>query len=196
MNSVAGVIIAAGSSSRLGQPKQLVEWDGETLLKRAIRVAQESGTTPLLVVLGAHREEIESRVDFSGTKIVVNRNWEEGMASSIRVGIEGLRENESEAAGVLLMICDQPAVTAEHLHRMVAAFQRNPTSAIASVYAGKRGIPAIFPSDAFDELLALRGDRGARGLLSNLARTVIEIALIDGDLDIDIPEDLSRLRES
>lgn len=196
MNSVGAVIIAAGASSRLGQPKQLVKWQGETLLQRAIRIARESGTAPVLVVLGAHREEIESRVDFCGTKIVVNRNWQEGMAGSIRFGIEGLKEKSFEAEGALLMICDQPAVTTDHLRQMLDAFHRNPTSAVASLYAGKRGIPAIFPSEAFPDLLALRGDMGARGLLLKPDRKVIEIPLRNGDQDIDSPEDLSRLRTS
>jgi molybdenum cofactor cytidylyltransferase len=194
VNSVAAVIIAAGSSSRLGQPKQLLIIDGETLLQRAIRVAHEAGAMPVLVVLGAHREEIEARVDFAGSKIVVNAHWEEGMASSIRAGLEALLVDQPGTRGVLLMICDQPRVTPEHLGRMIDTFRQSETSVIASVYAGKRGIPAIFPRQGFSELLALSGDKGARGLLSEPGRKVIEIALDGGEVDIDRPEDLSQLR--
>jgi molybdenum cofactor cytidylyltransferase len=194
MNSVAGVIIAAGSSSRLGQPKQLLVSQEETLLHRAIRLANEVDTHPVLVVLGAHREQIELGVDLSAARVVVNPDWEEGMAASIRVAILALRERASGAAGVLLMVCDQPAVTAEHLRRMLAAFEQDRNSAIASVYAGKRGIPAIFPRASFAELLALRGDTGARGLLSDPNRQVIELALEGGGVDIDRPEDLLHLR--
>jgi molybdenum cofactor cytidylyltransferase len=193
VNSVAAVIIAAGSSSRLGQPKQLLMLDGETLLQRAIRITHEAETSPVLVVLGAHREEIEAGVDFTGSKIVVNPNWEEGMASSIRAGVGALTD-EPGSPGVLLMTCDQPRVTAEHLGRMMAAFRHSETSAIASVYAGKRGIPALFPRSAFPELLTLHGDKGARGLLSEPDREVIEIALDGGEVDIDRPEHLSHLR--
>jgi molybdenum cofactor cytidylyltransferase len=100
----------------------------------------------------------------------------------------------SECSAVLLMICDQTAMTAEHLREMLAAFKRDPDKAVASVYAGKRGIPAIFPREAFADLLALRGDQGARGLLAVAARTVIEVPLAGGEVDIDRPEDLSRLR--
>ena len=92
------------------------------------------------------------------------------------------------------MLCDQPAVTAEHLGRLLAAFRQNPANAIASAYSGKRGIPAIFPREAFPDLLALRGDQGARGLLSEPRRAVTEIALDGGELDIDRPEDLARLQ--
>jgi len=187
------VIIAAGSSSRLGQPKQLLVLNGEALLQRAIRNAHEAGASPVIVVLGAHREQIQSEVDFSKAGIVVNRGWEEGMASSIRAGVDELQK-APDVPGVLLMLCDQPAVTAEHLGRMISAFRQNPANAIASVYSGKRGIPAIFPREAFPDLLALRGDQGARGLLSAPSRTVTEIALDGGELDIDRPEDLARLQ--
>ena len=195
VNRVAAVIIAAGTSSRLGQPKQLLMLEGETLLQRAIRIAHKAGARPVLVVLGAHRDEIEAQVDFAGSNIVVNPNWEEGMASSIRAGVEALAE-ETGCSGVLLMICDQPRVTPEHLGRMIDAFQQSETSAIASVYAGKRGIPAIFPRQAFAELLALRGDKGASRLLSEPDRQVVGIVLDGGEMDIDRPEDLSHLRAS
>lgn len=192
MCSVAAIIIAAGPSSRLGQPKQLVTLDDETLLQRTIRIAQEAGANPVFVVLGAHREQIESRTDFSSSIVVTNPDWEEGMASSIRVGIESL-DKQPETAGVLLLICDQLAVTAEHLGQMLVAFEQNPSNLIASRYAGKRGIPAIFPSTAFAKLLALRGDKGARELLSGPDQRVIEVPLENGGFDIDSPQDLARL---
>ena len=188
------MIIAAGSSSRLGQPKQLLMLQGEALLQRVIRIVREAGATPVFVVLGAHREGIEAAVDFSHACIVVNHEWEEGMGSSIRAGIQAVLKQPVETAGVLLMICDQPAVTAEHLGRMLDAFRLNPTVPVASMYAGKRGIPAIFPLAGSAELLTLRGDQGARGLLADPNRTVTEIPLERGDLDIDSPEDLVHLR--
>ena len=193
MKDVAAVIIAAGSSSRLGQPKQLLVFEGETLVERAIRIARDAGTSRVLVVLGAHRQQIEDRVELSDVEIVVNPDWEEGMASSIRAGTQALDRDSSECSAVLLMTCDQPAVTAEHLRSMLAAFERDPDKAVASVYAAKRGIPAIFPREAFADLLALRGDQGARGLLAGAARTVIEVPLAGGEVDIDRAEDLSHL---
>lgn len=194
MRSVAAVIIAAGSSSRLGEPKQLLLLEGETLLGRALRMATDAGTEPVLVILGAHRERIEAGVDLSGVKVVANDGWKEGMASSIRLGVEELSKQASESDGVLLMVCDQPAVTSEHLARMFEAFRQHPESAIASTYADKRGIPAIFPRNAFADLLALTGDQGARGLLSQHDRPVIEVPLAGGELDIDRPADLAHLR--
>lgn len=196
VDQVAAIIIAAGSSSRLGQPKQLLVLKGETLLQRAIRVAKEAGASPVVVVLGAHREQIESQVDHSAVRIVHNLRWEEGMGTSIRAGLHALEEQAPNAAGVLLMVCDQPAVTSEHLIRMLDAFRQHPAATIASVYASRRGVPAIFPQQAFVDLLALRGDRGARGLLLGRDRTVTEIPLEGGEMDIDRPEDLARLSGS
>ncbi|HEY2470290.1 MAG TPA: nucleotidyltransferase family protein [Terracidiphilus sp.] len=193
MRHVVAVIAAAGSSSRLGQPKQLLMVDGEPLLQRAIRFAHEAGASPVFVVLGAHREMIESRVDLAAAKIVANEVWKEGIASSIRAGIEAVQAEAPDASGVLLMICDQPGVTSEHLRRMLNVFWQSPETAVASVYAGGRGTPAIFPGAAFADLNALGGDKGARSLLTKAPWPVTGILLEGGEIDIDQPEDLAQL---
>ena len=192
--SVAAIIVAAGSSSRLGQPKQLVVVDGETLLQRAIRCVQEAGASPVFVVLGAHRELIGNSIDFGEAKIVANEDWEEGLASSIRVGVKAVQAEAPTAEGLLLMTCDQPRVTAEHLHRLIQmSYAQSAPTAIASTYAGIRGIPAIFPRQAIRDLLALRGDKGARALLAQPPWPVICVALEGGEVDIDRPEDLAQM---
>ena len=109
--SVAAIIVAAGASSRLGQPKQLVMIDGESMLQRAMRCAQEAGASPVFVVLGAHRELIQNAIDFGAANVVVNDDWEEGLASSIRAGVKAVQAEAPSAEGVLLMGCDQPRVT-------------------------------------------------------------------------------------
>lgn len=192
--SVAAIIVAAGSSSRLGQPKQLVMIDEESMLHRAIRCAQEAGASPVFVVLGAHRELIQSAIDFGAANVVMNSDWEEGLASSIRAGVKTVHAEAPTAEGVLLMGCDQPRVTTMHLHRVIqmSYAQWEPT-AIASTYGGTRGIPAIFPRQAFRDLLALRGDKGARVLLAKPPWPVISIPLDGGEIDIDRPEDLAQL---
>ena len=195
VKSVAAIIVAAGSSSRLGQPKQLILIDGEPLLQRAIRFAQEAGAAPVIVVLGAHRELIESRVNFSAAKIVINDKWQEGLASSIRAGISGAEPEIPATAGFLLMICDQPCLMAPHLRSMIGLFSAQPEEVIvASTYAETRGIPTIFPRSAMGDLRSLRGDQGARGLLLHSRWPVIEIPLEGGEIDIDRPEDLDHLR--
>ncbi len=191
--SIAAIIVAAGASSRLGQPKQLVMADGQPLLQRALRRAREAGAEPVFVVLGAHREVIEKAIDFGAATIVRNDDWEEGIASSIRAGVRAV-DAGTEAAGVLLMTCDQPRTTAKHLRKMIQAFDAQEEAlVIASIYAGARGTPAIFPRVLFADLLGLRGDRGARGLLASASMPVVEIQFRGGEVDIDRPEDLVEL---
>jgi len=183
MDSTAAIILAAGASTRLGQPKQLVMLKGETLLARTVRIAQEAGCSPILVILGAESEHIRAACPLPNAHIVVNEQWREGMASSIREGIDALRNfpREGRPAGAILMTCDQPAVTPNHLRVLAASGEIT-----ASTYAGRNGVPAYFPASCSAALAQLSGDAGARELLRN-ARTV---PLEYGELDIDTPESL------
>ncbi len=184
MENVAAVILAAGASRRLREPKQLVRLHRETLLERTVRVAAEAGCSPILVVLGASSEVILAQSALTPAEIVLNPEWEEGMASSVRVGIHALPP-QTQAA--LLLTCDQPMVTAEHLQRLASAASPDP---VASRYAGRHGVPAYFARNSFAELLQLSGDQGARHLLA-AARA---IDLPGGDIDVDTPESLRRAR--
>jgi molybdenum cofactor cytidylyltransferase len=193
--SVAAIIVAAGSSSRLGQPKQLLIVDGEPMLQRTIRNAREAGASPVYVVLGANRDAIEKAVDFSSAVIVGNPEWDKGMASSIRAGVRAVEVESSKIAGILVLSCDQPRVTKDYLRRMIETFAAQPDApTIASAYAGVRGVPAIFPRHAFPDLLVLDGDQGARRLLVNQSRAVLALPLDGGEIDIDRPEDLAKIR--
>jgi molybdenum cofactor cytidylyltransferase len=172
----AAVILAAGASTRLGEPKQLVVLAGETMLERAVRTAREAGCSPIVVVLGAEAGQIRERCTLHTATVVVNSSWQEGMASSIRTGISAI----GSVNGVILMTCDQPAVTPHHLRSLSAH-----AAVTASSYAGRRGVPAYFPASAFAELAALTGDAGARELL----RSTPSIPLPLGDLDVDTSAD-------
>ncbi|WP_263354266.1 nucleotidyltransferase family protein [Acidicapsa acidisoli] len=188
---VPAIILAAGASRRLGQPKQLVRVAGETLLARTIRVVCESGTQPVIVVLGAHRESIVSEVDLSGVQVVTNHNWEQGIASSIHEGMRTVEQSSAKAAAVLLLVCDQPKLSVEHLRRLIEVYQEADEPAIvASRYAGIAGIPAIFPMNQFEKLLRLRGDAGARYILREPDCAMVTIDFEGGEVDIDTPEDL------
>jgi molybdenum cofactor cytidylyltransferase len=192
--AVSAIVLAAGASRRLGRPKQLLIYGGETLLARSIRMASEAGADPVFVVLGAHHERIRTEVAWSGTIFVVNENWEKGIATSIHAGLAALDASASNAPGALVLSCDQPRLTAEHLRALMEAFvaQAEP-SMVASSYAGVRGIPAVFPRAVFPHLLALSGDRGARTLLVEPPCPLIALSFEGGEVDIDEPGDLAQL---
>ena len=193
-DSIPAIILAAGASRRLGQPKQLVRYKGETLIERAIRIAAESGTSPVIVVLGANREQIGSAIDFDSATAIFNPHWEQGIASSIHAGLEAIERLTPASIGILILPCDQLRLTADHLRALLSAFAAQAESSIsASTYAGALGIPAVFPRAAFPELLALRGDKGARALLLNPPCPVFEIPFDGGEIDIDEPADLDLL---
>jgi len=175
---IAAVVLAAGASTRLGEPKQLVTLAGEMLLERAVRTAREAGCSPVVVVLGASAERIEQQCDLSDAMVVVNDLWSEGMGSSIRIGMAEVRD----ADGVVLMTCDQPSVTSFHLRALMDS-----GGITASEYAGRRGVPAYFPKAAFAGLMELHGDMGARDLL----REAAAVGLPGGELDVDTAADVA-----
>jgi molybdenum cofactor cytidylyltransferase len=184
--SIAAVVLAAGASKRLGEPKQLMTLGGETLLERAVRVARESGCLPVVVVLGAEYGQVLGSSVLGDVVTVINDEWEKGMASSIRLGVRSLGFAAKDAEGVLLMTCDQPAVTAKHLFHLTLRAEVK-----ASRYAGKNGVPAFFPKKYFNKLMELKGDAGARELLAEAQYEELE----NGDLDVDTAADLARARE-
>jgi molybdenum cofactor cytidylyltransferase len=181
--SIAGIVLAAGSSSRLGRPKQTVVFDGHTLVERATRVAQEAGLSPVIVVIAD--ATLIDRLQQMGATVLLNRKAFEGMASSICVGISWAKGLNSP--GAVLMTCDQVAVSAEHLR----ALYEDAGNIVGSGYAGKVGIPAYFPASSFDGLQQLSGDVGAREMLRT-ARVVVDERLV---LDIDTEGDLARAQE-
>jgi molybdenum cofactor cytidylyltransferase len=192
--SVAAIVLAGGASRRLGQPKQLLMHGGETLLERAIRLASEAGAAPVITVLGANFQMIRASVAPMRSVQVINDRWEQGISTSIHAGLHGLDEVAPHVAGALILACDQPRLTADHLCALVATFaaQAEP-SIVASAYAGVVGIPAVFPRMAFAHLRALRGDRGARALLAEPPCPLIAVPFAGGEVDIDEPDDLGEL---
>lgn len=177
-------MLAAGASKRLGTAKQRLVLGGEMLLERAVRVA-EGAVEPVFVVI-SDGEETEFWVKtLVKCTVVVNRDAAEGMASSIRAGVGSAMAVGAD--GVVILACDQPAVTAFHLRRLV----ERGDGVVASGYAGRRGVPAYFPARVFPELMGLRGDVGAREMLQGAE--VVELS--GGELDVDTVEDLERARK-
>jgi molybdenum cofactor cytidylyltransferase len=192
--SLAAIVLAAGGSQRLGQPKQLLMHGGETLLARAIRLCGEAGARPVLVVLGADHERIRTAVSASEATVVINHGWQQGIATSIHAGLAALDADFADAKGVLILTCDQPRLTADHLHALMETFTAQHEPAIvASAYAGVLGIPAVFTRRVFTHLRALSGDKGARVLLAKPPCLLIEVPFPGGEIDIDTPGDLAHL---
>ena len=193
--SVGAIILAAGASSRLGQPKQLLMYRGESLLARAIRLANEAGASPVLAVVGANRKLILDAVKFGDSIPTVNERWAQGISTSIHAGLDGLVNTTPDAGAVLMMACDQPRLTADHLRALIHRFAlQSEPSIVTSAYAEVLGIPALFPRNVFARLRALEGDKGARALLVDPPCPLIPMPFAGGEVDIDWPEDLSALQ--
>lgn len=187
------VVLAAGASSRFGSNKQLVRVNGRPLMLTAVSRAVELAGHSVTVVLGAHAGELAPLLRHSPASITINRDWSEGIASSIR---EGVAHAAATADGVLLALADQAAVTTEDLRRLTGLWRRDPTAIVAAQYAGTVGVPAIFPRWCFRELLELRGDRGAQMLLQRHVDRLARLTMPSAELDIDRPEDLLSLEQN
>lgn len=180
--SIGAIVLAAGASTRLGRPKQTILFQGETLLDRAVRISREAGVAETIVVLGAFASEIRKECGLPGCTVVENSDWMKGMGTSIRRGIQAL----GGVQGTFILTCDMPAVTTVHLQMLAATGKLT-----ASLYDGKRGVPAYFPRTMFGLLLQLDDSRGASRLLSS-AET---IALPRGELDVDTLEDVGHMNK-
>lgn len=189
-NALAGVVLAAGASNRLGQPKQLVAFDGRSLLQHAVEKCLPVCPLGVIVVTGAEREAVGKTLRGEPVQIVHNKAWREGLASSISAGIAAVPD---KSKAVLLMLCDQPMLSSEELAQLVSVWTGHPDRVVASRYGGTFGAPAIFPRAVFPMLEALSGDRGAKSVIGQLADSIL-VDVPGAELDIDRPEDLDRLR--
>lgn len=187
------VVLAAGASSRFGSAKQLVRVNGRPLMLSVVSRAVELAGHSVTVVLGANAGELAPLLRHSPASIAINRDWSEGIASSIR---EGLTHAPATADGVLIALADQAAVTTEDLRRLAGIWRRNPAAIATAQYAGAIGVPAIFPRWCFRELNELRGDRGAQVLLHRHVDRLVRLPMPSAELDIDRPEDLLALEEN
>jgi CTP:molybdopterin cytidylyltransferase MocA len=191
LRRTAIVILAAGGSRRLGQPKQLLSVLGEPLLRRVVRTAADVLPDHLIVVLGSSAYDCVPVIKDCGVDIVVNPFWECGLAGSIRIGVE--RAEEQGADSVLLLLADQPWLNSEVIRRFLDRMT-GPTDLIISArYDGILGAPMMFGADWFPQLKNLEGDQGARNLVSREEGRVEVIDWSEGAIDLDTPEDLASL---
>jgi molybdenum cofactor cytidylyltransferase len=192
---VGAVILAAGSSSRMGSPKQTLQFQGESLLRRAALAALGAGCRPVIVVTGAHSELSRRELEGLDVREVLNTHWETGMASSIRAGVEVLASADADADAAILLLCDQPHVTFDVISELVAAHRATGRPIIASTYGGSFGVPALFSRTLFAELTRLVGMAGAKEVIKRHCAEAHFLSFQDGEVDVDTPDDFSRLIE-
>jgi molybdenum cofactor cytidylyltransferase len=189
---ISGILLAAGASRRMGMPKALLRYQGQTFLERGCAAFLTAGVDELVVVLGVCAEDLRSAVPtHPAIRVVVNTRAFQGQLSSLMVGI-GALSPASEAAIVNLV--DHPLVTAETIQALIAAFRRTPTPILIASYRGRRGHPVLFSSGVYGELLAAPLDQGAKAVVRKDPTRVREIPLDDPGIlaDIDTPEDYAR----
>ena len=177
----------------MGSPKQTLQYRGESLLRRAALAALSAGCRPVVVVTGANAEL--SRRETAGLDVreVLNPLWKTGMASSVRAGVESLVGADADVEAAVLLLCDQPHVTAEVISDLVAAHRATGAPVVASAYGGSFGVPALFVSALFVELARLEGAAGAKQVIKRYAAEAHFLPFPGGEVDIDTPDDFSRL---
>ena len=192
---VSAVILAAGTSARMGRPKQLLPLGGTTVLARAIENVRAAGLVEIVLVLGASAEAIRRQLPQSvldGLKVVVNQAYAQGMASSLREGLSAL---DPQSAAALIILGDQPLVRPQTLHQIIAGYHRSGAQIVIPSHQGKRGNPVLLNRSVFPEVMALEGDTGCRAIFANHLDAILKVEVEDPGilLDIDNQDDYDRL---
>lgn len=191
-NLIGVVILAAGESARLGEPKQLLRFQGETLLRRSVRTAL-AVSDKIVVTLGARIAILQSEIADLPIKIVENKDWKSGMSGSLKIGLKTLIETNENLDAVLALVCDQPFVNADLLAGIIARRAATEALIVACEYQNTRGVPALFDRRLFPEILALDSATGAKHLIGKHREQTAVVAFPEGAFDIDTPEDYERL---
>ncbi|MDQ3323512.1 MAG: nucleotidyltransferase family protein [Acidobacteriota bacterium] len=188
------IILAAGDSTRMNsEAKQLLEFRGKTLLRRAAETAIEANFDRIVIVLGSIAEELKKEIDDLPVQIAVNKNWETGMSSSIKVGLSAFSNGENIDA-VVVTLCDQPLVSAKILRELGETFAETGKSIIACRYAETIGVPALFARVVFDDLMDLREDEGAKKVIKKYEAETAVILAPEAAFDVDTAQDYEKLK--
>jgi molybdenum cofactor cytidylyltransferase len=191
---ITHLLLAAGASTRMGHPKQLLPWLGQSLIRHAIQQIREAGITEkIIVVLGANQEAIAEEIKDLKIIIADNPDWASGMGSSVRSGVErALQDTPDHCDGIFVSLVDQPLVQARHYREIFQIWQTNQQAVVAAQYDEIAGVPALFGRAFFPQLLALKGQAGARKILAQ-ASEVISISMPEARFDLDTPEDYEKM---
>ena len=192
MAKVAAVILAAGGSSRFGKPKQLIELRGKTLLGRILDSATEANCSPIVVVIGNALLEVRKQLETTNVTIVENENWQRGIGTSIRTGVQYVINHMPATDAIVLLVCDQPFVDAALIKQLIALRAQTQKAIIASNYADTLGVPGLFDRSCFQELLELDDASGAKIIILSNPERVAELLFPEGKIDIDTIEDWKK----
>ena len=189
---IAGVLLAAGESKRLGQPKQLLRWHGRALIEHAAQAALDAGLDPVVVVIGSRADDMRAALRSTAVALVENPRWLEGMSTSLQAGLSAL---PAGAVAAILLLVDQPRVSANHLRALIAAYHTSGRPIIVSAFKGRRASPTLFDRSLFDQLMQISGDAGGRSVIQ-ANPDLVEMIEVENELaliDIDTLEDWQRI---
>lgn len=189
---IAGVILAAGSSSRMGEPKQLLPFGKTTLLGQVIHNARQSILHEIIVVLGHGADKIQQSLDLSGTRPILNPAYQTGQSASLKAGLEAVSD---PCQGIMFLLGDQPLVTADIINHLASLFADSPDKIIIPCFEGQRGNPVILPRSLFFHIPSLSGDKGARALFDRFKHLILRVSVADPAIltDVDTPTDYQSL---
>jgi len=196
MRKIAVIILAAGTSSRMGKIKQLLKIKDKTLIEISVEAAIKSNASAVFCVLGANSEIIKKEIAAHHIEIIFNKKFNTGLSSSIVAAINYIEKKPLEIDAALIMLADQPEVDSEYINKIISVYEKNLTKIIASNYNNKPGVPAIFPRKHFKNLSLLKGDKGAKDFLKSNAGETINIYRNSPLMDIDTKEEFESLLKS
>src|SRR6266403_5123134 len=196
MPNIGAVILAAGKSSRLGQPKQLLQFRGQTLVRRIVDAARGAGCSPIVVVIGSDKDKVARELERTNAVIVENVNWSDGIGTSLRSGVQRSLDVAPNVEAIVLLVCDQPLVDSHTIEQLIALGEKTKKAIVASSYAGTLGVPALFDRSCVEELLALDDGSGAKPIILSNHERVAEFPCSEGQIDIDTAAAYDKLRLS
>jgi molybdenum cofactor cytidylyltransferase len=186
------VILAAGESRRMGQPKQLLKIDNQTLIRRTIDISLATDCRPVVLVVGANKAQIVPEIIDLPITVIDNPMWHEGMSSSVKIGMAGLWMMNRHIDAVLMLVCDQPHLSVEVLEKMIDTYLHQRPPIVACKYQDQVGVPVLLDRSMFDELLTITGDRGAKSLVMKYLDDTHIIDFEDGIIDLDTPQNYQQ----
>lgn len=182
------ILLAAGASRRMGSPKQLLKINNQTLLERAINVTQTLDNQQTVVVLGANAEKIKPYIlPQANLAVIINENWQQGMGTTLKAGLEFLLAQKQKISGVIVLVCDQPYLTTQKLQELINRHQTTKAAIIVTEYKEIKGVPALFDRSIFPKLMALSEDEGARKIIKNYKGEIMTVDFPKGIIDLDTP---------